>query len=107
MPFDDDNRDRDFNESRPVRHVELVPSSVFERAAMADFCKSLSPEDWLAARAACAAREECAAQADDRDCAQVAEKAERKDGEARLKSAGLSVIALPGAWRVCRPVGSP
>jgi len=44
MPFDDDNR------GEPItitRHVELVPSSVFERAAMADFCRSLTSEDWI------------------------------------------------------------
>ena len=42
-PFDDDNRGEPLTQTR---HVELVPGSVFERAAMADFCKSLSPEDW-------------------------------------------------------------
>lgn len=48
MPFDDDNRDRGFTAPRPVPRVELVPSSVFERAALADFCGSLSPADWIA-----------------------------------------------------------
>ncbi|HET7540697.1 MAG TPA: hypothetical protein VFK05_12520 [Polyangiaceae bacterium] len=44
MPFDDDNR----GEPLITHHVELVPSDGIERAAMADFCKSLSPEDWIA-----------------------------------------------------------
>lgn len=47
MSFDDDNRDRGCNEPRPVRHVELVPGDAIERAALAGFCGSLSPEDWL------------------------------------------------------------
>ena len=46
MPFDDDNRDREPLQT-PVVHIELVAGSVFERAAMADLCGSLSPADWI------------------------------------------------------------
>jgi len=45
MPFDDDNRGEPLT---PTRRVELVPGSVFERAAIADLCQSLSTEDWIA-----------------------------------------------------------
>lgn|GEM_PF-6387590 len=45
MSFDDDNRGEPL---ASTRQVELVPSSVFERAAMADFCRSLTPADWIA-----------------------------------------------------------
>ena len=45
MPFDDDNRGEPL--APPTVHIELVPGSVFERAAMSDLCGSLSPEDWI------------------------------------------------------------
>ena len=49
MPFDDDVREPDFDPPPPKAetHSFPVPPGTFERAAMADFCESLSPEDWL------------------------------------------------------------
>ena len=60
MPFDDDNRDvpkpapDPLDAARPLArevHTVLIAPDVIERAAMADFCQSLSPEDWLALEA--------------------------------------------------------
>ncbi|HEY2405202.1 MAG TPA: hypothetical protein VGI10_04330 [Polyangiaceae bacterium] len=37
----------DSNGRQAIIHSELVPIDGVERAAMAQFCKSLSPEDWM------------------------------------------------------------
>jgi len=48
--FDEDNRDVPLPPRGEV-HTELVAGSKIESAAMAAFCQSLSPEDWLALEA--------------------------------------------------------
>ncbi|MET0793564.1 MAG: hypothetical protein ABW061_18740 [Polyangiaceae bacterium] len=49
MSWQDDVRDREPIEPRPKVEVHSfpVPPGKFERAAMAGFCESLSPEDWI------------------------------------------------------------
>jgi hypothetical protein len=49
MSFHDDVYDREPADRRPKIEVHTipVPPGKFERAAMAGFCESLSPEDWL------------------------------------------------------------
>jgi hypothetical protein len=47
MPFDDDCRDVPKLPRGEVQ-TELVAGSRIENAAMASFCQSLTPEDWLA-----------------------------------------------------------
>jgi len=50
MPFDDDNRDIPLLPPAEV-HTALVAGSRLESAAMASFCQSLTPDDWLALEA--------------------------------------------------------